>query len=128
MTENEIIKTKRVLILEYDPLAASLFKAIFEDYGYDVQIVNTMAKCLEKAILFNPSLIIMRYLFEGGTADRLVATMREMPYLKDKPILVYTNTLLGGEEEKLEKAGTRYFLTDTNGIKLLKKTNEILKM
>ena len=73
----------------------------------------------------NPAMIISKYILEGMDADRLVRLLREMSHLKSIPILIYSNAIMGGERDRVLKAGATDFLAEANGIKLLKKANQI---
>ncbi len=124
-SENDSSGKKKILVLEDDLWLTEHLKSIFNDYGYNIKIVKSVSECLEEAVRFNPAMIISRYIFEGMDADRLVRLLREMSHLKTIPILVYSNTMLDEGRENFLKAGATDFLSDADGIKLLKKANQI---
>lgn len=119
---------KKVLILEDDPWLVDRLKLIFSEYGYTIKIVQSSGECLEEAVRFNPDIIIAKYILEGMNANGLVGLLRDMSHLKNVPIFIYSNTVLGGEKESVLKAGATDFLVNVNGIKLLKKTNEFFNL
>ena len=117
---------RKVLILENDKVESLALLSVFEDYGYEVKMVTTPSGCLEEAILFQPNLIISKFLLDGMNADKLIGLLRGMPPMKTLPIIIYSHMIFGGEQEIAMKAGASAFLADVNGIKLLKKANELL--
>lgn len=124
-SEKDFLEKKRVLVLEDDPWVSEHLKSVFNDYGYSLKVVKSVSGCLEEAVRFNPAMIIFRYLLEGMDASRLVGLLREMSHLKTIPILVYSTMMIGEERENVLKAGATDFLTEANGIKLLKRANQI---
>ncbi len=123
--DGQLIQKKRILILENDPLAYKELKTAFEDYGYAVKMVTTPAECLEQAISFHPDLVFSKFIIEGMSGTKLVDLLRGMSPLKKTPIIIYSNTIFGGEKESVFAAGATEFLSDVNSVKLLKKANEL---
>jgi len=124
-TGRDLVNKKRVLIVENDLWTLNYFQTIFNDYGYNAKVVKSIGECLEEAVSFNPDLIISKYILEEMNANRLVDLLRKMPHLRNVPIVVYSKTIMGGEKESVLSAGGTDFIFDANGIKLLKKANEI---
>ncbi len=119
---------KKILILEDDQWLCPRLESIFGDYGYEVKIMSSVPECLEEAVRFCPDIILSKYVLEGMSGAQLVGLVKGMPSVKDIPVLIYSNTILGGEQESALSAGAVDFLIDASGIKLLKRVNELLKM
>ena len=119
---------RKILILEDEEKLSEVFQNIFRDYGYEVKIIHSVPECLQEAILFNPDLIISKYLVEGMTADKIIGLLRCMPKLKDTPIVVYAKSFLERHARKsVLQAGAADFLMDGAGTKLLKKANDLFR-
>lgn len=119
---------KKILIVENDLAVVVDIKNVFQDYGYQIKVVNSPAKCIEEIPSFKPDLIISKYFLDQINGDKLVEIVRNMSGYRDFPVLIYTNTVIGEEKQNALRAGAADFLTDINGIKLLKRANDILRV
>ena len=60
-------------------------------------------------------------------AVQFVKLIKEMPNLKDTPVVIYSRSIVEGERESVLRAGALDFLVGVSDIQLLKKVNEALK-
>lgn len=116
---------KKILILDDDVLVYLRLQKTLFDEGYEVEVVNTVAQCLEDAILFKPDMIIVRFLLEGMNADHLTHIIKGMPHAKDIPVIVYSRDALNIEERSVLDAGAVCVVGNVNEEKILRAVERV---
>jgi CheY-like chemotaxis protein len=72
----------------------------FESAGYLVDTVSTGPDALEKAIAWQPHLLVAPLLLTGLNADRLAAQLGELPSTRALPIIVYNDSCMEAPRER----------------------------
>jgi CheY-like chemotaxis protein len=92
-----------VLIIDDDPQAVSLVKAILKPYNVRVSAVDSARAGIEQALRNKPDLVILDLVMPGVDGFEVVAALRRDKDMSRVPILVHTaKTLTAEDRQRLE--------------------------
>lgn len=101
----------KILVVDDDIQATTLFKTILSAKGYEPIIVNDSATAVDVAIETNPDLIILDLMMPEPNGFEVCKMLRANPEFSQKPIVIFT--AMGDKESKESamEAGANEFLT-----------------
>jgi CheY-like chemotaxis protein len=92
-----------VLVIDDDPQAVSLVKAILKPYNVRVSAVDNARAGIEQALRNKPDLVILDLVIPGVDGFEVVAALRRDKEMSRVPILVHTaKTLTAEDRQRLE--------------------------
>lgn len=77
-----------ILVVEDNPLAANLMSVWLSEAGYKVEVASTGEEALQKAVTLRPAVITLDILLPQMDGWRVLHRLKEMPEIKDTPIIV----------------------------------------
>jgi CheY-like chemotaxis protein len=80
--------TKKILIIDDDPVVVSYLRALFEDNGYETCTAGDTAAGLETVRQEKPDLITLDLEMPGEWGPRFYRKLRQDKQLRDVPIVV----------------------------------------
>ena len=89
-----------VLVIDDDPQAVSLVKAILKPYNVRVNAVDSARAGIEQALRNKPDLVILDLVMPGVDGFEVVAALRRDKDMSRVPILVHTAKTLTTEDRK----------------------------
>lgn len=101
----------KILVVDDDIHATTLFKTILTAKGFDALIVNDSAIAVQTADFTNPDLIILDLMMPEPNGFEVCRTLRADPKYSRTPIVIFT--AMGDNESKAIalEAGANEFLT-----------------
>jgi DNA-binding response OmpR family regulator len=108
---NESKFMAKILVVDDDIHATTLFKTILTAKGYDAFIVNDSATAVQTADSTHPDLIILDLMMPEPNGFEVCKTLRADPKYSQTPIVIFT--AMGDSESKATalEAGADEFLT-----------------
>ena len=100
----------RILIVEDDVLNRMFYKAVFEDRGYETELVDDGAQVLERVASFQPDLITMDIQLPHVSGGRLIRALRKDKATKHIPVIAITAFVGKEEEVAIRRAGADAYL------------------
>lgn len=98
---------KHILVAEDDALLRDELSHMFAEHGYGVSVAETGTHVLEKAQGANtPDLIILDVMMPEVDGITLLKQLRELPKLKNTPILILSNIGESGTVAEALEAGS----------------------
>lgn len=116
---------KKVIIYESELFVFKELEAVFAKDNCAAELVLTRGECIEEAQRLRPNLILLKAGAESGYTEELAEAIREMPELRDIPIIIYHDigTLAsGGQKDPAKKC----FVWSQEGMQMLKRIRELL--
>lgn len=106
----------KILIVEDEPLFASLCKDFLEKKGFSVSIAMDGIEGLEKFKKERPDLVILDILLPRVSGHEVLQKIRKNPdpKLAKTPVIILTNVSQEEEKEKFEKLGADCYLVKTS--------------
>jgi len=89
-----------VLVIDDDPQAVGLVKAILKPFNVRVSAVDSARAGIEQALRNKPDLVILDLVMPGGDGFEVVAALRRDKELSRVPILVHTAKTLSAEDRQ----------------------------
>ena len=121
--------TPKVLIVDDDAIQQELIRAILQKIGYVCDTAVSGKECLEKAIKFEPDLILMDVLMPEMDGYETCSLLKSNPLTENIPVIMITS--LNDRESKLKglEAGASDFLNKPiDFIEFEIKTKNMLKL
>jgi DNA-binding response OmpR family regulator len=108
---NESIMMPKILVVDDDIHATTLFKTILTAKGFDAFIVNDSAVAVQTADSTDPDLIILDLMMPEPNGFEVCKMLRADPKYSHTPIVIFT--AMGDSESKMLAlaAGANEFLT-----------------
>ncbi len=97
---------KRVLVAEDDGSINSRLVSAFAEAGYIVDKVTKGPEVLEKAIIQQPDVIVMKLVLSRMNGDAVAQMLKEMPNTCDIPIVLYDTSGTQVPDVKYTQSGT----------------------
>lgn len=104
--EEKSSSKKTVLIAEDDGGVKTRLVDAFAGAGYIVDSVAKGPEVLEKAIVQQPDVIVMKLVLSRMNGDAVAQMLKEMPNTNNIPIVLYDNSSSTAAESKFTQAGT----------------------
>jgi CheY-like chemotaxis protein len=106
--------SKKILIIEDDPLLVKMYQTKFTKEGYEVITAGDGAEGLEKIRLNRPDFLIMDVMMPKVSGIQLLEIIRQDPTTASIPAIMLSNL---GQPEQIEaanKLGVKEFLLKAN--------------
>ena len=100
-----------VLVVDDDPLIASLYASILEDAGIIVHVINNPAATIAMLREFRPELVLMDMYMPGCTGRELAQVIRQMPEYISIPIVYLSSETDAALQQSAMSVGADGFLT-----------------
>jgi DNA-binding response OmpR family regulator len=78
----------RVLVADTDRNLQAIFRKLFAEYSYDVEISDTGIECLQKLRESPPELLVIDLHIPWGGGDGVLAAMRDDFHLRKVPVVL----------------------------------------
>ena len=101
----------RILVVEDDPRNQRLFHDLLEFAGYEVAQAYTIDEGRMQLKQGAPALVIMDIRVPGGGGELFMREIRQMPDLKDIPIVAVTAFAMSGDRQRFLSAGFDGYLS-----------------
>ena len=101
----------RVLVVEDNDLNRKLFCDLLKAHGFAVEPVADGLAAIERALAFEPNLIIMDIQLPNISGISLIESLKVDDRLADDPVLAVTAYAGKGDEERIRSAGAHAYLS-----------------
>jgi len=101
----------KILVVDDDIHATTLFKTLLTAKGYEAVIVNDSATAVDIANSTNPDLIILDLMMPEPNGFEVCKTLRTDPNFSKTPIVIFTAMGDSESKEAAFQAGANEFLT-----------------
>jgi DNA-binding response OmpR family regulator len=101
----------KILVVDDDIQATTLFKTILSAKGYEPIIVNDSATAVDVAISTNPDLVILDLMMPEPNGFEVCKMLRANSKFSQKPIVIFTAMGDNESKETAMEAGASEFLT-----------------
>lgn len=101
----------RVLVVEDNDLNRKLFCDLLKAHGFAVEPVADGLAAIERALAFEPNLIIMDIQLPNISGISLIESLKVDQRLADVPVLAVTAYAGKGDEERIRSAGAHAYLS-----------------
>lgn len=106
----------RIIIVDNDPADHELIRIAFEKINADKEVLFLHSG--EELITYldiieqdeQPSLIIMDYNMPGLRGDETLRCLKENPFTKDTPVIIYSTSISSQMKKDMEKSGVLLLL------------------
>jgi CheY-like chemotaxis protein len=106
---------KRILIADDSLSSRELLRSILESCGYEVVEAEDCGQVLERAMTFEPHLVILDLQMPKLDGCIAAAALRKIPAFKKTPIVALAAALSDAVPEKMAKAGFTGYLVKPIG-------------
>ena len=103
--------SKRVLVVEDNELNMKLFCDLLKVHGHETDAVRDGRDAFERAIAFQPDLIITDIQLPHVTGLDLITSFRADPVLANVPIMAVTAYAGIGDEDRIRLAGASAYVS-----------------
>jgi CheY-like chemotaxis protein len=103
--------TKRILIVEDDPLSRKLARDALAAHGYEIEEVANGADALSAAAASAPDLVVMDISLPGIDGLETTRRLKALPGGRDIPVLAVTAHAMRGDEERALAEGCAAYMT-----------------
>jgi DNA-binding response OmpR family regulator len=79
--------SKRILVVEDDPINQKVFSDFLTAYGYRVSIARTGAEGVEKAAILRPDLVVCDVLLPQKSGFEVCFEIKRAPETRDVPVI-----------------------------------------
>jgi two-component system cell cycle response regulator DivK len=97
--------SKKILIVEDDPLSMKVLRMLLRSYGYSLLEATNGEEALKVACNDRPDLIIMDIQLPKVSGLEVTRQLRQMSDLNHTPIIALTAYAMNGDKEKTISAG-----------------------
>jgi signal transduction histidine kinase len=103
-------KKRTILIVDANPDNCACLQSLLSPLGFEVSIAEDGEQGLAIARQMRPDLILTDILMRGKTGLRMTMEIREMPEIKDTPIIALSSSQIEHIEDASLRAGCNAFL------------------
>ena len=103
--------TKRILLVEDDPISLKLMRDVLQASGYETEEVTNGADALTRVCQSAVDLIVMDIGLPGLDGVEATRRLRNTPATLAIPIVAVTAYAMPGDEERIRSAGCNAYLT-----------------
>jgi two-component system, cell cycle response regulator DivK len=103
--------TKRILLVEDDPISLKLMRGVLQANGYETEEVTNGPDALARASQSALDLIVMDIGLPGLDGVETARWLRNAPATLAIPIVAVTAYAMPGDEERIRSAGCDAYLT-----------------
>ena len=103
--------TERVIVVEDNDLNRKLFCDLLRAHGFAVEPVADGREFMDRAVAFEPGLVIMDIQLPNVSGISLIETLKGDERLRDVPVLAVTAYAGKGDEERIRLAGAEGYLS-----------------
>ena len=103
--------TKRILLVEDDPISLKLMRDVLQASGYTTEEVTNGVDALTQASESVVDLIVMDIGLPGRDGVETTRCLRLTPRTRAIPIVAVTAYAMPGDEERIRRAGCDAYLT-----------------
>lgn len=104
----------RVLLIEDDTLLVNMYRAKFENEGYEMLDAGDGEEGLQLALSEDVDIIILDLMLPKLSGTDLLAKLRKDPKGKNIPVVVLTNLTQEGEAKETLALGVKEYLIKAN--------------
>lgn len=101
--------SRKILIIEDDPVLQEVFQIILKTGGYDISVANNGIQGLEKLKSFKPGLILLDIFMPIMDGREFLRNMNTDDY-PDTKIIVYSNLSDQNTESEMKELGAHDFI------------------
>ena len=97
------MKSKRILVVEDDPVTCEVIQVVLEDFGFELMTVHDSEQAMQVARDAPPDLVLLDLSLPGSDALELCATLKRESATHGSAVVLMTHQL---SEEELASVGT----------------------
>ena len=101
---------KKILIVEDDKNIAMAMSIRLKAYDYDIELAHDAVVATTRANNYKPDLILLDIMLPGGNGLMLAERFKEMPDIKDVPIVFISASRKPGLKQKAMDVGGADFI------------------
>lgn len=102
---------KKLLIVEDNQVIASIYRAKFQAEGFEVEVAVDGALGLEMINRIKPDAVVLDQMLPNLTGIEILKRVRAQPALKDLPIFMFSNSMIGSAVQEAWASGATEVLT-----------------
>jgi len=101
---------QRILIIDDDGVTAAIYRAVLEKRGYLVEVSSNGASGFQRVIESRPDGLLLDLMLPDNNGLQLLKSLRNLGYLDNVPVIVYTNAFFPQMVQPAHEAGARCVL------------------
>src|ERR1041385_3563628 len=105
---------KRILIVEDEPVIATVYKNKFERYGFQTEVAKDGEEGLQKIAAWEPDLVLLDIMLPKINGLEILETIRAEASTKLLPVIVYSNAFTGGMAEEARRLGASHLMSKSD--------------
>src|SRR5262249_34211525 len=98
---------QKILIIDDDVVTAEIYRAALQKRGYEVEISSNGGNAFQRAVEFRPDGLLLDLMLPDSNGIELLKLLRNLDYLRDVPVIAYTNAYVSHMVQAAEEAGAR---------------------
>jgi len=96
---------QRILIIDDDAVTAAIYRALLEKRGYLVEVSSNGASGFQRVIESRPDGLLLDLMLPDNNGLQLLKSLRDLGYLDNVPVIVYTNAYVPQMVQPAHEAG-----------------------
>src|ERR1043166_396486 len=101
---------KKILVIEDDPVVATVYRRFLEGNGFQIHIATDGAKGLERMTSFAPDAVVLDLMMPKMNGIDVLKNLRAREAHRDLPVIVLTNACIPAFVEQAMQAGANYVM------------------
>jgi chemosensory pili system protein ChpA (sensor histidine kinase/response regulator) len=101
---------KKILVIEDDPVVATVYRRFLEGNGFQIDIATDGAKGLERMTSFAPDAVVLDLMMPKMNGIDVLKNLRAREAHRDLPVIVLTNACIPAFVEQAMQAGANYVM------------------
>lgn len=85
---------RRVLLADDERAVRLRIEKALHDEGYEVEALVDGTDVVERAVIWKPSILLMRHILSGMNGDCIATLLSEIPHAKKIPVILYADTVV----------------------------------
>ncbi len=102
--------SKKILVVEDDPVSLKLVRDVLQAYGYDTEEATNGEEAVDRAVERRPDLIVMDIRLPGINGLEATRRLRSDPRTAAIPIVAVTAQAMPEDEARIMAAGCQAYL------------------
>src|SRR6187431_600210 len=96
---------KKILIIEDDPVARTVYQRFFQANGFTAEVASDGIKGLEQVTAFEPDVLLLDLIMPRLGGIEVIKKLRAQDAYRELPILVLTNACIPAYVDQAVQAG-----------------------
>ncbi len=114
-----MVRKRKILVVDDDPLFAEGLSAVLAMRGYDVKYCYGGRECIERVLEFGPDAIICDHVMGDMTGLDVLRALKESGTIEDIPFVVITGFKSRSLQREFEAAGAHEIISKSEASRRL---------